>query len=68
MHRNDRLLMQAAFSGPDLAGKAWKDWSQEVDIGDFPTDRLYLGPSLYQNLSRAGLNTAAIRKLGGIYR
>jgi len=31
-------------------------------------DRLYLTPSLYKNLSQARLNTAAIRKLGGIYR
>jgi len=35
---------------------------------DFPTDRIYLAPSLYQNFSQAGLNTAVIKKLGGIYR
>jgi hypothetical protein len=68
MQKRDRLLMQAAFCCSDRAVKAWKGWLEIGEMDDFPSDRMYLGPSLYQNLSQAGLNTAAIRKLGGIFR
>jgi len=65
--KTDQLLLQAAFCSADRTQKAWNTWQKGVDFDDFRSDRLYLVPQLYHNLSQSGIKTPVIQKLKGIY-